>query len=686
MSRRSTEGRPGAGQPADPAAAARTCLRRGLDLALRDIGSGRSELREACARFDALGDANGCMLAASALVVFIGIADDDYTGFEHAAAVVGAQAARVAPWADPGDALLAESGALIAGWFRALDAPPLARHAQAIAAALDDARIAPPLRCCAGLTALGYHHIGMDLAGVLWLELALRPLLADPALGARLADEAFHMLVQSLYQCEAPARAGALRQRRLVAGPAPLPAIELKLLLLDAQMALGSGDAAAGRAALQRAEPLLDPRSPRPAGWWHLLQSRLDLLDRRHHQALVHARLALRLASQSHLPERWMGVTVMQEGQVLMAQGEYLKAVPFFERAGRAASGSQAQFCWCLAHLARSLDHAAAADPGRLPEARAELASGLALARELGWLNFFRATPAVAAEVCALALEHVVEVAFVREVIAQRGLVAVRPDLAEWPWPIRVRTLGRFQIEIGGIPLVFAGRSARKPLELLQFTLASGGSDVSASTVMFALWRDLEGDKARSAFNVALHRLRKLLAHDDALVLELGHLSLNPQRVWVDSLAFEQLVDAAGAGPAGTLSAAKARALQRAVAMYSGHFLGDTEDEPWQMAYRSRLASKFRRSVGLLARHTTAQLEPRLVRSLLERALEIEPTAEDLARELMALLSDGGEQAAALDVFVRCRAAIAGGLGAKPSAATLALADRIRALGAPPTS
>ncbi len=692
MSRRSTDGRPrgagpgGAGGAGDSGALAAACLRRGLALALQDIGTGRGELREASARFQALGDANGRLLASSALVVFIGIADDDYTGFEDAAAVVSAGAAELASWADPSDALLVESGALIAGWFHAVDAPQLAQHAKAVAAALDDTRIAAPLRCCAGLTALGYHDIGMDLAGVLWLELAMRPLLADPTLGARLADEAFHMFMKSLYQCEAADRAIALRQRRLLAGPAPLPVIELKLLLLDAQMALGSGDAAAGRAALLRAEPLLDPRAPRPAAWWHLLHSRLDLLEGRHRQALVHARLALRLAGDSRLPERWMGVTVMQEGQVHMAQGAYLQALPFFERAGRAASGSQARFCWCLAHLARALHHVTASDPDSRTTARAELAAGLALARELGWLNFFRATPAVAAAVCALALEHTIEAAFAREAIAQRGLVAVRPDLAEWPWPIRVRTLGRFQIELDGTPLMFSGRSAGKPLELLQFTLASGGSDVSAATVMFALWRDLEGDKARSAFNVALHRLRKLLGHDDALVLELGHLSVNPQRVWVDGLAFEKLVDTAGVGPDGTLSETAARALQRAVAVYSGHFLGDTEDEPWQLAHRSRLASKFKRCVGLLARHAAAQGDTRSVRPLLERALELDPLAEDLARELMRLLCDSGEQAAALDVFVRCRAAIASGLGAKPSAATLALVDRIRAMDVPPTS
>ena len=654
---------------------ARALLRRGLALGLADVGAGRAELRAAAAAFEALGDANGQVLAHAALLVFIGIADDDYTGFEAAAAALST-GMPLAPWADPADALLAEAGALMAGGFHALDAPDLAARAATLAASLADATIPVPLRCCAGLTALGYHHIGMDLAGVLWLELALRPLLADPAVGARLADEAFHLVVQSLYQCEAPARAAALRQRRLSAGPPPLPVIELKLLLLDAQIALGAGHADEGRSALQRAEPLLDPRAPRPAGWWHLLHSRLDLLDGRHLQALTHARLALRLASASQLPERWMGVTVMQEGQVQMAQGAYLQALPFFERAGRAASGSQARFCACLAHLARALHHATVDDADDAQSQRAataQLASGLQVARELAWLNFFRATPAVAAAVCALALERGIEATFVREVIATRGLAAVRPDLAEWPWPIRVRTLGGLRIEIDGQALSFKGKVAKKPLELLLFVIASSGVDVSVGTVAFALWRELEGDKAHAALTVALHRLRKLLGRDDAVLLEVGRLSLNLQRVWVDCLAFEQLADSVGMPGATTLLPALRAAAERAQALYSGPFLHGSDDEAWQLVYRSRLASKFKRIVTLLAQAATARGDGAAARALLERGLEFDPLAEDLVQGLMRELIAAGEKAAALTVFERCRLAIALRLGAQPSPATLRL-------------
>jgi DNA-binding SARP family transcriptional activator len=258
--------------------------------------------------------------------------------------------------------------------------------------------------------------------------------------------------------------------------------------------------------------------------------------------------------------------------------------------------------------------------------------------------------------------------------------VATRPDLAEWPWPIRVRTLGGLRIQINGQTLAFKGKVAKKPLELLLFVIASSGVDVSLGTVAFALWRELEGDKARSALTVALHRLRKLLGDDDALLLEHGRLSLNPQRVWVDCLAFEQLADSVGMPAAAALPGPLRAAAERAQALYSGPFLQDSEDEAWQLAYRSRLASKFKRMVTLLAQAASVRGDGVAARALLERGLEFDPLAEDMARDLMRELLAAGERAAALLAYERCREAIASRLGAEPSPATQAMLQRARAV------
>jgi DNA-binding SARP family transcriptional activator len=652
------------------AVAASRLLDDSLAAALVDLAHGRDGLRRAALAFEREADAGGALVAHAALLLFIGIADDDYTGFEAAVAAVTA-----AP--DPPDAqidgeqrLLVQAGRLMAGAFSDLDDPALLPLAQSLVRALGDVTLAAPVRCCAGLSAAACFRARKDLENLLWAELATRPLRDAHVVGERLADEAHHLFVQALYECDAPARAEALRAQRVTSGRAMLPAIELKLLLLDAQMALGAGQAEAGRVALARAEPLLQALAPRTASWWHLLRSRLDLLQGRHRQALTHARLALRLGGESRLPERWMGVTVMQEGQVQMATGACADAVPFFERAGRAASGRQAQFCWCLAHLARAL---AGFDGDDAATGRAELGAGLAIARELSWLHFFRAAPPVAAAVCAAALEAGIEPAFVREVIAERGLQAVRPELESWPWPIRVRALGGLKISLGGQDLALRGKVARKPLDLLLFIVASSGSDVSTNSAAFALWRDLDGDKARAALNIALHRLRKLLGDDEAVLLELGRLSLNPKRVWVDCLAFEQGVDSVSAADPGALAAPARAAAERALALYAGGFMNDSEDEAWQLVYRSRLASKVKRIVTLLAQAALARGDNRGARAVLARGLELDPLAEDLAREAMRELIDSGEHAAALAVFKRCRDAIASSLGAQPSAATLAL-------------
>jgi DNA-binding SARP family transcriptional activator len=655
-------------------------LRRGLDAALGEPERGRDDLGAALAGFTAEGDAAGRLVAGAALVQLIGIADDDYTGFEDAVDAVIAARGALGAIDDPEHRLVAQTGLLVAGWFGALDDPLLPAQADAIVRALADETLHPAVRCCAGLTTLAFHVARFSLEGVLWVELAMRPVLAAPTLTLRLAEEWRHALLQGLYESGGAGRAEALRRGLDMSQPTPLPTIELKRLLAQAQNAIGEGRLDAGGAALLQAEPLLSPLAPRHASWWHLLRSRQELAAGRHRDAQMHAQLALRLVGESRLPERWTGVAVMQPGQVHVAAGHYAQAVPFFERAGAAAAGEQADFCWCLAHFARALDGFA---PGGNADdaARAELEQGLALARRLSWLHFFRASPRVAAQLCALGLEHGIETAFVGEVIAARGLDAVRPDLSAWPWPIRIHTLGRLRIEIDGVALAFTGKVARKPLELLQFTIASGGSEVSAATVMFALWRELEGDKAKSAFNVALHRLRKLLGRDDAVVLEVGRLSLDPRQVWVDCLAFEHLVDGASAGPAVPISLGAVADLKRAVAIYGGHYLHDTDDEPWQLVYRARLASKFKRSVSLVVRHYIASGQPLHGRTLLERALELDPTAEDLTRELMQMLLEAGEQSEALRVFEQCRSAIERGLGAKPAASTLALLERARSGG-----
>ena len=72
----------------------------------------------------------------------------------------------------------------------------------------------------------------------------------------------------------------------------------------------------------------------------------------------------------------------------------------------------------------------------------------------------------------------------------------------------------------------------------LKFLVAMGEREVASDSVVGALWPDLDGD-AGHAFESTLHRLRKLLRRDDAILHVDGRLTLNPQLVWVDAWALE---------------------------------------------------------------------------------------------------------------------------------------------------
>ena len=75
---------------------------------------------------------------------------------------------------------------------------------------------------------------------------------------------------------------------------------------------------------------------------------------------------------------------------------------------------------------------------------------------------------------------------------------------------------------------------ARKPLELLKAIIVCGGRDVDVLSVAEMLWPDADGDAAQKAFDITLHRLRKQLADERALIVRRGTISIDPKVLWVD--------------------------------------------------------------------------------------------------------------------------------------------------------
>jgi DNA-binding SARP family transcriptional activator len=271
----------------------------------------------------------------------------------------------------------------------------------------------------------------------------------------------------------------------------------------------------------------------------------------------------------------------------------------------------------------------------------------------------------------------------VAEIIRARGLKfdASRSALADWPWPFRVYTLGRFRLLKGDAEVTFTGKGQRRPLELLKALIAYGGRQVSEERLAEALWPRIEGDSAHRSFTTTLHRLRKLLGEDRALVLAEGKLTLDGRYVWVDTWGFEQATARTDELLRGAREQAEperlAAAVDRLLALYAGPFLADEPEASWSLALRERLRSRFVRVVGELGRYWREHAEPERALTLYERALEADDQSESFYRHLMLCYSELGRRAEAADAYSRCRKTLAARLGVEPSPETRAIYENL---------
>ena len=236
---------------------------------------------------------------------------------------------------------------------------------------------------------------------------------------------------------------------------------------------------------------------------------------------------------------------------------------------------------------------------------------------------------------------------------------------------LRIYTLGRFAIELDGKQLAFSHKLPKKPLELLRAVIAHGGRAVTGARISGDLWPDARGGTALQSFNVTLHRLRKLLGVREAIEFRNGQVRLNPKSCWVDTWAFERTVDAIEHGR--TLSTdhdeAGIERFDQTLDLYHGPFLARDADA-WILPMREKLRAKFIRSVRAYAEHCERIGQGELAVKIYERAIEIDPQAEELYRRLMTCDATLGRASEALAVFRRCQHALRSYLGVEPGVET----------------
>jgi DNA-binding SARP family transcriptional activator len=304
---------------------------------------------------------------------------------------------------------------------------------------------------------------------------------------------------------------------------------------------------------------------------------------------------------------------------------------------------------------------------GDVPETDRLLRQAFALGRRERLFNTLQWLPAQMSRLCAFALERGIEPEYINELIRVRGLHPPSPDTVVWPWPLKIRCLGAFEILRDERPLRFEGKAQRKPMALLKALIALGAADVPEDKLIDIVWGEaLEGD-AQKAFDVTLHRLRKLLDHDKAIQVGDRHVSLNPELVWVDLWALERRLTALlPVGGLGVPEAALEQAAPAILQLARGVFLQGEADAAWLLPVRNRFIGRFQRFVLRLGEQREVQSRWADAAELYERAIELDPLGEVFYARLMLCLREQGRRAEAIEVFRRCRQLLSITLGVQP--------------------
>jgi LuxR family maltose regulon positive regulatory protein len=307
--------------------------------------------------------------------------------------------------------------------------------------------------------------------------------------------------------------------------------------------------------------------------------------------------------------------------------------------------------------------------------ARRELALAFGLARSRGRFVVSPVLlPRELGRLCAEALLSNIEPDYVRRLIQIYDIPPPSLEVECWPWPVRVYTLGGFDVRKNDAAIRFTRKAQKKPLQLLKLLIALGGRGASTSVLAEILWEDSAEDTTRHSLDMAISRLRKLLDNDNAILVQEGKVSINDKLIWVDAWAFERI-----AGKCETLQEDADMDLAReAIARYNGPFLVGEEEVTWPLACRDRLRSRYLRLVGAYGATLERLGQWKRAVEIYRHALELEPLAEDLYRHLMQCHLAQGENAETLETYRRCRQILSVVLGIAPSAQTESIAIRAR--------
>ncbi len=292
------------------------------------------------------------------------------------------------------------------------------------------------------------------------------------------------------------------------------------------------------------------------------------------------------------------------------------------------------------------------------------LREAMKLGMENNFETFFSWRPDVMAGLCVKALENGIEKEYVQGLIRSRELVPETPpvNLPEWPWQLKIYTLGRFSITKDEKPIQFSGKSPRKPLLMLKTLIAYGSKGINEWHLIDLLWPEAEGDAAHNAFSVTLKRLRELIGIEGIIILRDGRVTVDPYLCWVDVWCFERIVmeieDKQEDVRTKKRSTVTTKMAEKAMDIYKGSFLEDDIQNPLLHASATRLRGRFINCINSLGCYFEQKGNLRKAINCYQKGLNVDSTSEEFYQGLMICYKKLGRKAIAIDTYEQCKKTI----------------------------
>lgn len=403
---------------------------------------------------------------------------------------------------------------------------------------------------------------------------------------------------------------------------------------------------------------------------YHFLSAWYEMERGGTESAFEHADTARRIFSTSGaILEQALSIAGL--AHISYERGEPNSSAQYLDEAIGIATSTGSAHLQFLCHV---IQYAIDGDDGTRDQSRVHLMDAFSLGSRNDYQNTFWWHRNMVAQASAAALSHGIEINYVQSIVRRHELTLENQQctVENWPWLLKIYTLGRFSLLKHGQPLLAARKAQHKPLEMLKVLIAFGGREVSVDLLASVLWPDAEGDAGKNSFDITLHRLRKLIGTDKALVLKDGRLTIDSRYCWVDTWSLERMIGHVDMALRSDRHDNEQimRLSSEILALYQGHYLGKEYSQPWSLNLRERLRSKYLRHVTDMAHYLEKNQRWEDAIVYYQKGLEVDDLAEQFYQSFMICYQQLGRRSEALAVYRRCRSALSIILGIEPSSVT----------------